>query len=558
MIRWFPVVMVFVVLLSGCGSKKKHSGEGKSIFRYNEASGITSLDPAFAKGQADIWACNQLYNGLVQMNDALEVIPCIAEKWEISEDGKEYTFHLRNDVWFHKDGVIENGSSRIVTAVDFVYSFNRILDPLTASPGAWVFNAVAVDSLTGKPAFEALDKTTLKIKLKEAFPPFLGILTSLYCSVIPHEVLEAYGKDFRKHPVGTGPFKFKLWEDRTNLIFLKNENYFETENGNKLPYFDAVSISFINDRQAAFLEFVKGNLDFLSGIDASYKDELLTRTGSLREKYRERFKMETCQYLNTEYLGFLVDTAQTALKNNPVADVRIRKAINYGFDRKRMMTYLRNGIGTPGIYGMVPPGLPSFDSVSVKGYEYNPAMTAQLLKEAGYPRGKGLPEIVMSTTKEYQDLCEFMQGQLAESGIRIKLEVNQGAAHREMVAKQKLTFFRASWIADYPDAESYLSLFYSPNFAPVGPNYTHYKSKAFDALYIAAGATIIDSVRYSNYREMDRLIIADAPVVVLFYDQVVRLVQNNVEGLGKNAMNLLSIKKARIVTSGELRVTSKK
>jgi oligopeptide transport system substrate-binding protein len=545
MIRCLPVVLVVVVLFSGCGRKKKTKSEGKTVFRYNEASGITSLDPAFAKGQADIWGCNQLYNGLVQMNDALEVIPCIAASWEISEDGTLYTFHLRNDVYFHDDAAFKDGKGRKVKSSDFVFSFDRILDSRISSPGAWVFNNVAMDSKTGNPLFTAPDDSTLQIELKEAFPPFLGILTSLYCSVVPYDIIKAYGGDFRKHPVGTGPFKFKLWEDRTNLIFLKNENYFEFENGQRLPYFDAVSISFINDRQAAFLEFVKGNLDFLSGIDASYKDELLTRTGNLREKYRTRFKMETCQYLNTEYMGFLVDSTLSDFESNPVMDVRIRKAINYGFDRNKMMTYLRNGIGTPGVYGMVPPGLPSFDSISVQGYKYDPAMTAKLLSEAGYPGGKGLPEIVMSTTREYQDLCEFMQGQLAESGIRIKLEVNQGAAHREMVAKQKLAFFRASWIADYPEAENYLSLFYSPNFAPVGPNYTHYKSKAFDNYYRTASATVTDSLRYSLYREMDRLIIEDAPVVILYYDQVVRLIQNDVQGLGKNAMNLLSIKKAK-------------
>ncbi len=544
MIRYLPFILCAILFLTGCsGGKKKTTG--KTVFRYNEASGITSLDPAYAKGQADIWACNQLYNGLVQMNDDLEVIPCIAKHWEISDDGTQYIFHLRKDVFFHDDAAFNSGKGRNVTASDFVNSFSRILDPAIASPGAWVFNQVAFDTVSGKPMFSAPNDSTFTIRLKSAFSPFLGILTSLYCSVIPHEIITAYGKDFRKHPVGTGPFVFKLWEDRTNLIFRKNENYFEEENGKRLPHFDAIAISFINDRQAAFLEFVKGNLDFISGIDASYKDELLTRTGNLKEKYRDKFKMETCQYLNTEYMGFMVDQSLEEFNSHPLHDVRIRQAINYGFDRNRMITYLRNGIGTPGFYGMVPPGLPSFDSVAMKGYTYDPVMTAKLLREAGFPGGKGLPEIVMSTTREYQDLCEFMQGQLAESGIKIKLEVNQGAAHREMVAKQKLVFFRGSWIADYPDAENYLSLFYSPNYAPAGPNYTHYNSPDFDVLYKKASTTVNDSIRYEYYRQMDQLIMKDAPVVVLYYDQVVRLIQNDVEGLGKNAMNLLTIKHAQ-------------
>jgi oligopeptide transport system substrate-binding protein len=533
-------LLLVMLLQSSCGRKPGTETGEKTVFRYNEASGISSLDPAFARGQADIWACVQLYNGLVQMNDQLEVVPAIASSWSVSDDGRLYTFHLRTDVYFHDHVLFAGGKGRRVTSSDIVFSFRRVLDPALASPGMWVFNYVERDA-TGDPKFIALNDSTFTIRLSHPFPPFAGILTSAYCSVVPHEIVNHYGKDFRKNPVGTGPFRFSFWEDRTALIFHRNHNYFESENGERLPFVDAVSISFLSDRQSAFLEFVKGNLDFLSGIDASYKDELLTRTGEIRTKYRGKFKLETCPYLNTEYLGILM----TAPSSSPLSDIRIRQAINYGFDRGRMITYLRNGMGTPGFYGIVPPGLPSFDSSLVKGYSFRPELTAQLLAEAGYRGGKGLPEITMSTTREYQDLCEFIQGQLRESGIRIKLEVNQGATHREMVAKQKLEFFRASWIADYPDAENYLSLFYSPNKAPIGPNYTHYFSTKVDSLYELAGKIVNDSIRYQLYRKIDQEIMNSSPVVILYYDQVVRLVQNNVEGLGNNAMNLLQIKKVR-------------
>ncbi|MBK6640038.1 MAG: ABC transporter substrate-binding protein [Bacteroidetes bacterium] len=538
-----PVLALLIIinLLGGC---KRHGSvnSGKQVFRYNEASGIRTLDPAFAKGQADIWACNQIFNGLVQMNDKLETTPAIAYRWEISEDGKTYTFFLRNDVHFHDDPLFPNGKGRVVTASDFVFSFKRIQDPKLASPGAWVFNQVDIQN----GGFVALSDSVLQIQLKQPFPPFSGLLSTTFCSVVPHEIVKHYGNDFRTHPVGTGPFRFHLWVERTNLIFHKNENYFEFENNKRLPFVDAVVISFINDRQSAFMEFVKGNLDFLSGIDASYKDELISRQGSLKPKYKNRFKMEKCAYLNTEYLGFIMDSTQGVMKNNPLNNILIRQAINYGFDRKKMITFLRNGIGTPGEFGIVPPGLPSFDSTNFRGYQYNPGKTAELLAQAGFPGGRGLPVITMSTTREYQDICEFMQGQLAESGIRIKLEVNQGAAHREMVAKQELSFFRASWIADYPDAENYLSLFYGDNLSPRGPNYTHFNSENFNAGYRKASATTVDSLRFAIYKDLDQQLMDESPVVVLYYDQVVRLYQNNVHGLGNNAMNLLSIKKVSI------------
>lgn len=528
-----------MLLLTACSGPGKND-DGRQVFRYNESAGITSLDPAFARNQANIWAVNQLFNGLTQLDDNLNVKPCIAQSWDVSSNGLVYTFKLRNDVYFHPHPLFK-GKQRRVTASDFSYSFNRITDKKTASPGAWVFNAVAHDE-NGKPAFDVLNDTTLRITLAHPFPPFPGILSMQYCSVVPHEVCEYYGKDFRKNPVGTGPFYFKMWKEGVKLVLLKNENYFETDTaGIKLPYLDAVAITFVIDKQTAFLEFVKGNIDFISGIDASYKDELLTHSGMLNPKYTEKFSMSRCPYLNTEYLGFIVDN-DIAGAGNPLADKRIRQAINYGFDRSKMMRYLRNSIGIPGTSGIIPPGMPSADTTCLVAYNYNPAKSRSLLAEAGYPGGKGLPPITLSTNPSYADMAQHMQSDLADIGITIKLNISDPGALREQIAKSQSPFFRGSWIADYPDAENYLSLFYSKNFCPAGPNYTHYSNPAFDALYEKSLSELNDTLRYKLYSTMDSLMIADAPVVILYYDEVLRFTQKNISGMGINPLNLLTLK----------------
>ena len=173
--------------------------------------------------------------------------------------------------------------------------------PIGCIPGSWIFEHVDSDR-----GFVAVNDTTLRITLANPFPPFLSILAMPYCSVVPMEVVEHPEADFANHPVGTGPFVFKLWSPDEKLILLKNNQYFETDQeGARLPYLDAVSISFIKDKQSEFLEFLKGNLDFLSGVHVTYKDELLTRSGALNPKYSERFKLLTTPYLNTEYLGIL-------------------------------------------------------------------------------------------------------------------------------------------------------------------------------------------------------------------------------------------------------------
>lgn len=531
---WWPVVLT----LSCTGPQA--TDYRRTVFRYNESKGIATLDPAFARNQTIIWPVNLLYNGLVQMDPQLRVVPCIARSWEISNDGLQYTFHLRQDVYFHNDPVFPGGAGRKVTAHDFVYSFSRILDPRVASPGAWIFHLV-------EPAngFEALNDSAFLITLQQPFPAFIGILTMPYCSVVPAEAVNFYGDGFRNHPVGTGPFRFRMWKEGEKLVLRKNEQYFENDTaGEKLPYLDAVAITFISDKQSEFLEFMKGNLDFLSGVHAAYKSELLTRSGKLNPKYSGRIRLRVAPYLNTEYLGFLVDSRMPAA-SAPLQDVRIRKAINYGFDRQKMITYLRNGLGRPATAGFVPDGIPSF-SEAVRGYTYRPDLSRQLLKEAGYPQGEGLPEITLTTTSDYLDLCEYIQHELSLLGIPVAIEVSTGAAFRNNVANGKLAFFRGSWIADYPDAENYLALFYSKNFSPAGPNYTRYRSPVYDSLYEQSLAETDYERRTELYRRMDQMIMDEAVVVPLFYDRVVRFTPLYVKGMVTNPMNLLELKFTRI------------
>ena len=534
--RYFFILLLFLILNSCNTDKNKYTS--KKIFRYNESAGINSLDPAFAKDQANIWACNQIYNGLVELDDQLNIKPCIAKHWEITENANLYTFTLRDDVYFIENMCFKK-NKRKVTAYDFEFSFKRIVDEKVASPGAWIFNYVKKNKNTYE--FKALNDSTFQIRLNKAFPPFLGLLSMQYCSVIPYEAISYYGKDFRKNPVGTGPFYLKLWKEGVKMVLIKNPKYFQFEGNERLPYLDAVNISFIIDKQSVFLEFAKGNIDFMSGIDASYKDELLTVNGKLNPKYEKKFNLITQAYLNTEYLGFLIDTSTK--NNNPLKIKAVRQAINYGFDRVKMMKYLRNNIGSPAINGFIPKGLGGYDSLLTKGYYYNPDKARKLLAEAGYPNGNGLAEISLSTTASYLDLCKYIQNQLADLGIKLKIDVNPPATLRELIAKSKTPFFRGSWIADYPDAENYLSLFYSPNFCPVGPNYTHFKNKNFDLLYEKSQTEINDSIRFKLYKDMDQIIIDEAPVVVLYYDQVLRFTQKNIKNLGSNPMNLLSLKR---------------
>jgi len=533
---WLLVVGCW--LLVACYSKKKND---RMIFHYNEFNGISSLDPAFAKSQSTMWVAHQFYNTLLEIDDSLHIVPSLAKSWEISEDRLTWIFHLRNDVFFHDDVAFINGKGRRLTAADVVYSFSRIIDKQIASPGSWIFNR-KVDSLQ---PFKVIDDTSFQLKLLRPYNPILGILSMQYCSIVAKEAVEKYGNDFRRHPVGTGPFQFVAWEEGQALVMKKNDHYFERDStGNALPYLDGIKVSFYDSKATEFLLFRQKQLEFINDIEASFKDEILTKKGTLRKGWEGKIALQTSPYLNIEYLGILVDTTNELVKNSPVRSKKIRQAINYGFDRRKMVLYLRNSLGTAAESGFVPMGLPSFDSSAVKGYHYDPAKTKQLLAEAGYPGGKGLPPIKLLTIAIYSDMANFIAKQLEESGIPVQVEVVQKSLLLQMTANSSALFFRGSWIADYPDAENYLSVFYSKNPAP--PNYTRYKNPQFDALFEKALTEDNDSLRYKLYQQADQVMINDAPVVPLWYDKVVHLVQPNVKNFIPNALNLLELRKTRI------------
>ncbi|MFI5171011.1 MAG: ABC transporter substrate-binding protein [Chitinophagales bacterium] len=527
-----------MALITGCKKEDRHPD--KSIFRLNLSTPLTSLDPAFASDQPNIWSVNQLFNSLVQLDSDLNVLPCIAKSWTISKDRFSYTFILRNDVYFHDDNCFGNGKGRKVIAEDFVYSFSRLINPATAARGNWVFQNL-VDSIS---PFYAPNDSTLEIKLQKPFAPFLQRLSIQYCSVIPHEAIEKYGQDFRSHPVGTGPFKFVRWEEGELLILHKFENYFETDDqGNKLPYLDAVNIQFISNKSTEFLKFLSGEIDFVSDIDAALKDNILTKEGKLQPKYINKIKLLKGPYLNTEYFSILMDTSKQIVKENPLVFLQVRQAINYGFDRNEMLLFLKNNRGIAATGGIIPPSLLN-DSMNMHyGYYYDPDTALQLLAEAGFENGVGLPEITLNTIEQYQDIAVYIKDKLEDIGVAIKIETVDPRILREMRLNETTVLFRSSWIADYADAENYLTVFYGKSDAP--PNYTHFKNAAFDSLYEIAVAETGIAVRQKLYYKMDSIMISEAPIIPLFYDEVYRFTQKNITGLEPNALNMLELKRVR-------------
>lgn len=531
---WHHWILLSCLLGTAC--KSDVASSEKKIIRFNLSAGLISLDPAFSKDQTTMWMCNHLYNGLLQLDDDLNVQPSIAKSYEISDDGLTYTFHLRDDVFFHDHPLFPDGKGRKVVAGDMAYSLHRIIDESVASPGAWIFN----NKVDKEKPFEAPNDSTFILNLEIPFRPMLSLLTLQYCSVVPHEIVDHYGRDFRKVAIGTGPFSLVRWEEQIALVMKKNDNYFEKDDvGNNLPYLDGMRVSFVQDRGVEFLQFIQGGFDFVVGIDKSFRDKAVDANGQLRDPLHSKVSMERKPYANTEYLGISMGN----LQNEALRNKKVRQAINYAIDREKLIVYLRNGIGIPAHHGIIPKGVKGF-SEEVKGYDYQPELSKRLLEEAGYPNGKGLGEIILHSNPMYQDLTEYIAKSLEDVGFKIKVQLAPGSFLREAMAKNTVDFFRASWIGDYPDAENFLALFYGKNTAP--PNYTFFRNDKYDELYVKAISAQSDEEASRLYAQMDQLMLEESPIIPLFYDELVRFKGPRINHLPVNSMNLLNLKRARL------------
>ena len=526
------VLMLFV--FASCG--KKHL-DNKNVFCYNESNGITSLDPAFARDLEIMWATNQLFDGLVELNDSLQVVPSVAKSFSSSEDLLTYTFILKSNVYFHNNTCFPSEQGRKVVAADVVYSFNRILDNQVASTGKWIFEKISDNG------FSAPNDSTFIIQLKEPFAPFLGLLTTQYANIVPHEAVEMYGANFRNHPVGCGPFQFAFWYENVALVFHRNPNYYlKDEFGNALPYLDAVKIDFVKDMSAEYQGLLQGKYDFMSGIHNAFKDELLDPNGNLSSAYSSQLYLQKTPFIKTDYLGFVVDP--TLQSNKALFDPRVRKALHLSINKKDMVKHLRNNTVIPADFGFCSPAAAK-NLNTEQLISFNKKQALDLLAEAGFPNGKNLPTITLSTTSDYADLMEYIQHEWQQLGIPCEIQQLQGSAFRDQAAKCQLSVFRKSWLADYAHPENFYSVFTTQRFAPNGPNYTHFSNANYDKIYSKMGKTNSTDSTLVYSKQLEDIIHSETPIIPLYYDQVMHFIRSNIKNFPTNSINMLDLRRVK-------------
>jgi oligopeptide transport system substrate-binding protein len=490
---------------------------------------IWTLDPARAERIPEISIAEQIYDGLAAYDENLNVVPALARYWEISQEGKVYTFELRPDARFH------NG--RPVTAEDCVYSFQRLLTPglntnnyhyYSRIEGAREFREGLAKQVSG---LRALDERTFQIRFTSPFVPALSVLSMYSSKILPkHELLEK-GDDFFMAPVGTGPFRFSRWigRDEDPLVPLSkgipqalrleaNGNYFGHE-----AYLDALTFRYIEWPLDDRFDLIPFTVENVLGWPPVEVDRLLS-------------------------VFFFVLPNEV----EPYDDPRVRRALSYVMDKRSFLDSRLRTTGAPAADGIVPPGIPGFIPMD-STYKRNLERAKTLLADAGYPNGQGLPPLELLVYKG--DMASAtgrrcLKRCLAEIGVKVKeVEAVRYASDTDMELKKHPILYESGWIADFPDPDNFLRpLFHSTS--PV--NLSGYDNPEVDRLLDQAWTETSYSARNKLYHEIETIVLRDSPIIPLFYDRGRYHVRPNVRGLRISPMGLPYMKLSRVwLSEGE-------
>lgn len=526
------ILIVGIFLFASCAKKVELD---KKVLYLTQSADISGFDPIYA---SDGYAGNEVarvYEGLLEyhyLQRPYSLKPNLAQEMpKVSKDGLTFTFKLKQGVLFHDDECFAEGKGREMVAQDVVYSFMRVADPKLQSTGWWVVDGkikglnewrdkyADKDKVNYNDTIEGLkvvDKYTVEFKLVKPFPQFLYAFTMPFYYVVAKEAVEHYGKEFLNHPVGTGPFTLDIFSRTKTITYQKNEKYRDEfypaegseedrkagllkDAGKKLPLVDEVVVNIITETQPRWLNFLKGKLDIL-GIPKDNFDQAVTPDKGIQDAMKEKgIDLHITPGLDVTYIAFNHEF-------KVFKDVRIRRAMSLAYNVQESNELFYNGNGKPA-QSIIPPGIAGYRAEYESPWaKFDLEQAKKLLADAGYPEGKGLPEITyeaLASTLSRQ-MAEYFSKSMAKIGIRVKVNTNTWP---ELIKKQKnraAMLYGISWLADYPDAENFLQLIYGPNKAP-GSNGSNFDDAEFNKLFEKASLMQDSPERTAIYEKLGTL-----------------------------------------------------
>lgn len=567
------------------GDKRVAVGKGDyqpqygGTLRYNETDKLQTTNPVQITDAISNHVATQIYEGLVKFDPrTLEIIDGIAEDYSIDDAGTTYTFKIRGDVKFHDDPCFPDGKGRVVTAQDVQYSFERLCtdDGKNENFSSTFSHRVAgadeyfAQGKSAKPGtlsgVKVVDDKTITITLVAPNNTFLYIVANSAASIVPKEAVEKYGDAIH---VGTGPFVFSsVSSDTSEVVLVRNPNYHGKDSlGNQLPFLDSIKISYIDNKTEELNLFQEGRLDFVWGLNADAVKTFVPQVIQDFTAKPPKYVLYHSSELVTQMYVFNTTRA-------PFNDVRVRQAFCYAVDRKYIVDEVLAGEAYgPGINGICPPALPGYKASDISGYEKigntdaetkenkvkERELAKKLLADAGFPNGKDFPTVKLvinsggaRNTRVAEAVCNQLREVLNVNVEFIAVSFQQKLADEKFARSE---MYRSAWVADYPSAETFLSLFYGADVPdstdqPSFPNTSRYRNATFDSLFVAAReAKTIDEAN-KLYKQAEEVMMKDAPAMILWYDENYRLAQSRVRNFWANPMRYFDFSQVYLKEQG--------
>ena len=538
----------------------KDNGNGKlsdkngGTFVMAENTPLGSIYPISITNQAEALVVGQIHESLLRLDPkTLEVVPGLAEKWEISKDGKTITFHLVKGAHFQNDKCYSDGKGPEITAKDVKFTLEHLA---TKTDENYQFSTILKDRLVGVNDFfdkksnaisgiKIIDDYTISLELVNPSLSFIKLLANPSAAIINEVAFKAYGKDLK---TGAGPFMYDVSSTSEKFVLVKNPNYFRKDSlGCVLPYLDTVIVQIMPSIEDGLSSFENGKIDLINTLPS-------LRVKDVVEKNIKEFVSHPPKSLLHREPEMISQFYVFNTKQKPFDNVAVRQAINYAIDREKLVDNVLQGqaIGAS-MHGITPNTFSGYDIKKIKGYSLDIEKAKKLLSDAGYPNGKGFPEVrilVNSGNSRNSSVAVELQKQLKEHlNINVNFESLPNIQKYELQMHGKSDIYRDAWVADFSSPESFLSLFVgdavpADSSAASFPNTSRYQNTAYDLYFKKGRDSNIKDSSFANFMRAEQVLMDDAVIIPLWYEGSYRLLTNNVKGLSLNGMRYYDLTKA--------------